>query len=387
MTIHRIIITISFSLILSLNLSLVWAKGAKAQFGNPHIINFAPYGSLWETDQGIYNAPNNIAFTNNGSLWIANQSNTVWLRINQAGELLERIVNSETSHLKRFPNEMLKADDGSIWQSDAKDPLVLQRIDKNGQVVAEARYADASLGGVTTIQRIQTAKNGSVWVLYNYVYHGTGYHELDWGYSGLKHCTADGTCTIGLPFGVSANYFAIAADGSLWVTNLIDLYPSPSSKEKFKHSISHFDTKGQLIEYIDLPNTSDENPLTLTGIAIAEDGALWVSDPSNHRILKFVSDYSASYDDKNHILILNDVDVGGIHYQATLKQQYDLFSLLTLEPAAKTYSPAASFNVFTRLLTLPLVRVLEQDYQAQFKYLGDSVFQLQSAIIKHPTQQ
>ncbi|MFI3137120.1 MAG: hypothetical protein QX197_10130 [Methylococcaceae bacterium] len=44
-----------------------------------------------------------------------------------------------------------------------------------------------------------------------------------------------------------------------------------------------------------------------------------------------------------------------------------------------SYTPAARFDAATNLLSIPLARAFGQDYQAQFKYLGDSLFQLQSA--------
>lgn len=384
-------------------IAVVGSKGTAAgQFLNPTDIAIAKDGSLWVTDAGnriqhlsqdghvikqfgstleamVFDAPNDLAFAQDGSLWVGNNNSQALIRINQDGEVLERFGETASNTVYHnpvavpVPHGILKADDGSIWRISSKDPTLIQRVDHNSQVLAEV-----SVGGSPSqvnrpvIQRIETAKNGSVWV--------TSFQQNDNprinGFSWVGHYTADGQRVYETSWWL-AN-FAVAADSSIWVTGQFNDYTPKESK----HSVVHFDTQGQLIEYIDLPTEGGQDPLALKGIAIAPDGALWVSDPSNHRILKLVQGYPASYDDKNQILTLNDVQAGGIHYQATLKQHGDLFSLLTLEPAAKTYSPAANFNVFTRLLTLPLVRVLDKNYQAQFKYLGDSVFELQAVTLK-----
>ncbi len=74
--------------------------------------------------------------------------------------------------------------------------------------------------------------------------------------------------------------------------------------------------------------------------------------------------------------------VAGTHYQASLLFQNGVFRVTTLLPALNAYNPAANFDAATNLLSIPLAWAFGQDYQAQFKYLGDSVFQLQSATPK-----
>lgn len=122
------------------------------------------------------------------------------------------------------------------------------------------------------------------------------------------------------------------------------------------------------------------------GIAVDANGNVWVADSGNNRIQKFtpktLPNSPAEYDDQNGLLYLDDVAVEGTHYQATLKLQHGAYRLLTLLPALGAYNPPASFDATTNLLSIPLARAFGQDYQAQFKYLGDSLFQLQSATLK-----
>lgn len=164
------------------------------------------------------------------------------------------------------------------------------------------------------------------------------------------------------------------ADGSVWIANA-EL-----------NRIQHFAADGRLLTQFGSLGIGRGQFNQPKDIAVATDGSVWVADMGNQRIQKFspktLANYPAEYDDKNGLLYLDDVAVAGTHYQATLQLQHGKYRLLTQLPALAAFSPAASFNATTNLLSIPLARAFGQDYQAQFQYLGDSLFQLQSAKTK-----
>lgn len=90
----------------------------------------------------------------------------------------------------------------------------------------------------------------------------------------------------------------------------------------------------------------------------------------------------AEYDNRQDLLTLRDVEVGGQHYQAALQYQDGLYHLLTLGLTSYLSNLAAIFDVATNLLDIPSVRVNGRDYQASFKLVDNYLFELLHATLK-----
>lgn len=388
----------------------IGGKGSKAgQFLKPSSVALTADGSLWVADTGnrrvqrftaegqfikqfgrvnndatlekIFDVPADLAFAADGSFWIGTLYDSALLHLSAAGGLIEQLGDmtyidpNDRSGNGNFPvpHVGIPAADGSVWQIDPKQPLNIQRIDAKGQVMASIVNTENAATRLS-VKRVDTAKDGSVWVLYgNWIFSGKITFEAKW----LEHYDATGSSIgkIKEYEGLArVDYFTVAPDGSLWAT----LSGDPK--------ILHFDATGKEIAAFDVPNPNRNSYTTLAGIAMDEAGALWVADPSNHRIVKFVakarSNSVAEYDDKQQMLYLNDVVVNGGHYQATLQFQAGLFKLTSYSPIVDTYTSPAIFDGATDFLSIPLVRVMGQNYQAELKHVGNEMFTLKALTIK-----
>ncbi|MFI3186256.1 MAG: hypothetical protein QX198_09785, partial [Methylococcaceae bacterium] len=397
-------------------------------------LTIAPDGSLWLIgDQRIqhinaegqlienfgrgtqpeqFSAPKSLAVAADNSVWVADSGNTQVQHFAADGRFLAAMT------LKEAPGglgtvSVSLAKDGSLWLVTSQG---LRHYQSDGHLIAQF---DKTLGNdsyYTYPQGMAFADDGSIWVIY--LYWGSVVTQSD---SNLYHFSADGRVLehVSLHEGYYNSYafalppppsIAIGPDGSLWVNNLIGQRVHLDAHGKVLSTFNDsaavtpaadggiwtVDSKNQHIQHL----AADGRLLSQFGgygagpgqfknpqsVAVSADGSVWVADTGNHRIQKFVPKASpnspADYDDKNGLLYLNDVSVAAVHYQATLQLQHGAFRLLTLLPALASYTPAASFNAATNLLSIPLARAFGQDYQAQFKYLGDSLFELTTATPK-----
>ncbi|MFI3186258.1 MAG: hypothetical protein QX198_09795 [Methylococcaceae bacterium] len=226
--------------------------------------------------------------------------------------------------------------------------------------------------GWNTVTSINVAADGSLWVVTKNVANldiigavADPSNDYFW------HLTPDGSVIAKIK---GSGGIAPLADGSVWIANA-EL-----------NRIQHFAADGRLLTQFGSLGIGRSQFNQPQDIAVATDGSVWVAEMGNQRIQKFspktLANYPVDYDDKNGLLYLDDVMVAGTHYQATLQLQQGAYRLLTQLPALNNYNPAASFNAVTNLLSIPLARAFGQDYQAQFKYLGDSLFELQTATLK-----
>lgn len=140
-----------------------------------------------------------------------------------------------------------------------------------------------------------------------------------------------------------------------------------AGQEQCSGYYNRFDTQGQYRVYFSVLDTRYK-----------------VSTPETLLVTQAQSQTAApvEYDDKHMMLYLYDVEVAGLHYQAVLQNRNGLFYLLDAGLVSSIYSPSAGFDTATNLLNIPLGRAYGQMYQAIFKQVGNSVFQLKSATLK-----
>lgn len=400
---------------------------APGQFNSPRDVALAADGSLWVTDTGnrriqqffpdgrfikqygrlnnpleaIYEYPAGMAFAADGSVWIGNSQKSALLHITLDGNVIEVLGGgvpddywAPSAYRGNFPVPQIitTATDGSVWKEDIGNHRI-QRVDTNGNIIAQAG-SEGQLGQLRDIGQIKTAKDGSVWVEDGWYTcpscsilplkgSANGRASPGFSYHRLQHFTADGQFTAAITslFNDNSKDFSVGADGSLWLIKVDYL----SNGSPVAH-IQHIGIDGRIIQQLGASGSGVGQFKDPRGIAIAPDDTLWVLDAGNKRIQKFAPqtqlNLPAEYDGRYDLLNLYDVDVAGSHYQATLHYQDGLYKLLTLNPASNFYSPSAGFDASTNLLTIPLVRVYGQDYQASFKLVDNYLFQLLSASPK-----
>ena len=317
-------------------------------------------------DAGELYRPSGLAITDDNSVWVANGGSTSIPHFNTVGQVIQ-IIETAGFH----PNKISIAEDGSLWFFTNYvfnlSSGSISHWHSDGRLITSLPRNEA-FGLETESGNIAAAKEGGAWV-------------VDTNFNRLRHFNADlslvkqfGSAGAGVGQFNRPEGIAVAPDGSVWIA------------DTGNNRLQHFNADGEFIaQYGSLGSAAGQFNAP-QDVEIAEDGSLWVLDTGNNRIQKFVPkklpSSPAEYDDKNGLLYLDDVAIDGTHYQATLYQQGNAFRLLTLLPAPASYTPAASFDAATNLLSIPLARAFGQDYQAQFKYLGDSLFQLKTATPK-----
>lgn len=314
---------------------------------------------------GQFTYPSNLRLTSNKSIWVFYPHNDQRLQhFDASGGFIEETI-PDTNVYDSFKSAV--ASDGSQWRLGRSQPYCICDIyDTIEHISADGRLLGTIRGLPWNQKSIKVAADGSLWV----VSHTNGVfpsNKDDY----FWHLSTDGSVITKIK---GSGGIAPLADGSVWIANAEN------------NRIQHFAADGSLLSQFGSRGTGPGQFKNPQDIAVDADGSIWVADTNNHRIQKFspktLANYPAEYDDKNGLLYLDDVAVEGTHYQATLQLQHGAYRLLTQLPALNTYSPAASFNAVTNLLSIPLARAFGQDYQAQFQYLGDSLFQLQSAKTK-----
>lgn len=329
---------------------------------------------------GEFYQPQGLAIADDNSLWVADTYNNRVQHLNPEGHFLgqftESIVNSWYWRIVFEPTKIAIAPNGSFWVMKSREDLIFNRTfyiahhNVDGSVIAEFPRTEIFMPGSGNLQpgNIAAAQDGSGWVV------DTKLNRIQHFDAKLKLLSQFGSAGAGSGQFNAPEGIAVAADGSIWVADTDN------------NRIQHFKTDGSFIAQYGSLGSALGQFNAPKDVEIAENGSLWVMDSGNHRIQKFVPkkipSSPAEYDDKNGLLYLDDVAVSGVHYQATLQLQNDQYRLLTVLPALNVYSPAASFDATSNLLSIPLAHAFGQDYQAQFKYLGDSLFQLQSATLK-----
>ncbi|MCX7088261.1 MAG: NHL repeat-containing protein [Methylococcales bacterium] len=420
------------------------SKGsANGQFNAPSQITPLADGSVWITDTGNnrfqhltatgqfitqikstgtdigtldtaghFQAPSGIAVATDGSLWVSDKGNKRMQRISATGDFIAQfstLGNSRGSNDYLLP-KVAPTEDGSLWLWSSGSTGRIEHRTADGTFIAGIPYSGGSVNGIAadgkggiwvtngngslihynaigsqiasntdidTVAGISVAADGSVWLAQG------GQHTI-------AHYNADASLIGQYSNGVKVAYgtrgtvgaaprqfntphdIAIAPDGSLWIA------------DTGNNRIQHLNTDGSFIAQYGSLGSGAGQFKGPEGIAVAKEGSVWVVDTGNNRIQKFVAQSSAAadYNDKQLLLSIHDVDVKGVHYQATLQNQNGLFQLLSVNPVAYTYRSPSLFDPVTNLLTLPLVRAFGQDYQASLKRVDNDHFLLQSATLK-----
>lgn len=368
------------------------------------------------SQNGQLYAPRSLEIAADNSIWVADTGNHRVQHFDAEGRYLAQIGAPSGSPFKAYlPQAIALAKDGSLWVVDTHNHRLLH-------FQADGRYIGAiTLAENSAPQDIDFKEDGSAWVL---VREGSG----SWVYEYYSHIyQLDTEEKLSSTFKLADNYktimeppetnqkIAVAADDTLWVSDLNNNIlhvradgsvinqiqdSTPQQTRGFlplvdgslwltdwtENRVQHLAADGKLIAQFGGTGGGVGQFRNLTDVALDKEGSIWVADAGNSRLQKFASknqsDMPAEYDATNQILYLDDVTVEGNHYQITLQAQHNYFRLLTLQPTLSQYANAAYFDGATQLLTFPLARAFGQDYQGQFKYLGDGLLQLQTATNK-----
>lgn len=385
---------------------------AAGQFLSPNSLALAADGSVWVADTGnrriqhltgegrfiaqfgryrddaalenAFDFPEDLLIAADGSIRVGNKSTPTVLHLNAEGEFIEQLLGlTNTEH---FPiSRGTSAADGGSWKADVENHRI-QYVKTDGGVIAQVGGAGREAGRFETINRIETAADGSVWAmdswtdLINQSFVITPFRMVR-----LQHFTPAGQFTGEVRFGgyfyTGTVSFTTAPDGSAWLTD-----SQWFTDSEYPNRIRHYDTAGRLIEQFGDSGEGIGQFNGLSGIARSADGALWVLDAGNRRLQKFVpntqTDSPADYDERHTLLYLRDIDVAGLHYHASLHYENGLLHLLTLNPTSNRYGLPASFDAATSLLSIPPAHAFGLDYQAVFKKIAKDIFQLQPATPK-----
>ncbi|MEQ1635707.1 MAG: hypothetical protein ABL903_03385 [Methylococcales bacterium] len=353
------------------------------------ISQFAPPSSL---------SPALIAVAPNGSVWLARYHNI--LRDTQYGcydvhslqnfkadgTFINQIDIPEVgTTVCNGISEVAFAPDGSLWVVD--DINRIQHFKPDGTLIASLRNdreVSPHYYGQSPID-IAFATDGSVWVK-----DGEPFRHP----SRFSHFAADGHLIRQFFSPRTIEDFAVAADGSLWMT-------SDSTR-----CLEHFNDDGTLIKtfgvYEDGARLQDSKVIYFT---LSVDGNVWIQrrDPTDSLIMppdfhpfdptnaEVNLPFPTAYDEQQQKLYLHDVVVDEQHYQAVLQNQNGQFRLFSASAASKIFSLADSstlggFGTFDpttgkddpTILCIPVVKVSGRRYIVKLKNLGNYVFVLQS---------
>lgn len=225
------------------------------------------YGS-YGAEAGQFDMPQGIAVASDSSVWIVDfQRNRRIQHLDKYGNFigqfgLSAVPDAEVSSLRGIA----VAQDGTLWIVESTRGRILH-FDPMGHFLGQIGNSGNSAGQFEQPLGIAIAPDRSLWV-------------ADTSNQRIQHFTPDGHFIA--QFGSYGNDpgqlqtphdLAIAADGTVWVTNF------------FNNRVQHFTAGGQLLQEL---NSTFDHP---SGIAVAEDGSLWVLDASQSA-LHFSSDGS-----------------------------------------------------------------------------------------------
>ncbi|MFI3137895.1 MAG: hypothetical protein QX197_14055 [Methylococcaceae bacterium] len=347
---------------------------------------------------GQFNSPSKLELAPDKSVWVLDANDRLQ-HFNAQGAFIAEIAKKPLLLIDEHHNDFAVAKDGSLWVLNHGSKIFLQHLSADGQLIDSVTIPEVH-GNIATIA---IASDGSLWINSKSV--NFDIFESYFSKSIVQHFSLDGRVI--LAFAADEGKIRIAADGSLWINdthyhidgsvlgkmpNLSNIRPQADGSLwgliPDKQRIQHVAADGRLLSEFGSIGAAPGQFKWFSSFAVDAEGIVWVADANLHRIQKFVpkssSNSPADYDDKNGLLYLDDVAVDGTHYQATLCLQDNAFRLLTLFPPLATYTPTARFDAATNLVSIPLARAFGQDYQAQFKYLGDSLFELTTATPLKP---
>ncbi len=227
-------------------------------FENIYSIASAPDGSLWVTDEGVYNLSTPIKLQH----------------LNPDGSIIGQFQSNNDLFGGVQRSSVAVASDASVWTIGDRGQV--QHYSSAGKLLTlfNVPFSNSvSVTDTTTPQfnyhtihfAIAAATEGGAWVANN-----EGY---------LRRYSPEGNIvfeTSNLP----TDDLAIAKDGSLWLL------------DTSHHQIRHIDSQGRLIASL---GGQGSLPLQFSfplGIAIAPDDSVWVADSGNFRLQHFTPDGS-----------------------------------------------------------------------------------------------
>lgn len=334
----------------------------------------------WNGEAGQISEPAHLAIAPDNSIWVYSIYRGLLQHFDASGGFIAETKNDarafascysalaskgSQAEFYGFPNPYARVSLDIFRPNNAFSPQVQAMLKK----VPENSY------GWQMVTSINIAADSSLWVVTRNAANIDVIGAVaDPGNDYFWHLNTEGNSVLGKIKGSGG--IAPQADGSVWIANA-----------EFNR-IQHFAADGRLLSQFGSRGTGPGQFKNPQDIAVDADGNIIVADTDNHRIQKFTPsthhNSPAEYDDQNGLLYLDDVAVDGTHYQATLQLQHGAYRLLTQLPTLAAFSPSGSFNSTTNLLSIPLARAFGQDYQAQFKYLGDSLFELTTATPLKP---
>lgn len=298
------------------------------------------------------------------------------------GQLLKRMrQHLENPNLATNRQYLALAPDGSFWLANT----VLNQIehfDAEGVKLSVINGNESGIGNNPELGEYQfrdlsglvVAFDGSLWFTHNRL----SFHRYQ--YAAVEHLSSEGnslgqfgTQGIGVGQYTGAEGLALAADGSLWVVDS-------------NHRIQHVRVDGSFIEQFEVYEKNKPGFYNLlSGITVAKDGSLWIENATLKHVYHYQpQDLRAAipeYDARRNVLFINDVEVTGGHFQATLGYNDDKFYLLSFNLATQRVSTPASYLPETGTLNLPQVMVNGQGYRAVLKLDTDALYHLESLSI------
>lgn len=365
---------------------------------------------------GQFYAPQSIALAPDSSFWVADTENHRVQHFNAQGEFISQFtVPGEHKFNSSLPQAVALANDGSVWIADPKNHRV-QHFQTDGKSLGDIVFDVQSYP-----QDLDFSSDGSAMILVrekvgvlNEIYNSRLYLLNASGVLSSAFKLTDNFSTIvGAPH--TLQKIALAHDGSVWVTDLFN-------------NILHFSNGGNEINRISNLNPSQSRGFALTDdgglwvtdwlnnrvqligangkiiaelgglgggvgqfnnpqeLELAQDGTLWVVDTGNHRLQKYTPrtaiEAAAEFEETNHLLYLDAIEIDAKYYQATLQLQSHSFRLLSLQAAIAPNKSIAFYDAQTQILTIPQVQIAGKNYLGKLKYLGNNQLQLISVISK-----
>jgi tripartite motif-containing protein 71 len=294
-------------------------EGAESNVCTAASGNVCQAGAANSSNGGL-KAPQGIAATSGGNLWVADTGNSRIQKFGPAGNFLNVVNgNGTTGGPMKEPSSIAMGPDGSIWVADTANNRIEQWTSSLSLqlIVGGAGFADGQFEGLGALD---IDAQGNIWAaditnnrIEEFNEAGTFIGRFGLGGSGA------GQLNLGSPTGV-----AVDSKGNIFVAdgnnNRIQKWARPEAPgyassfgtlgsgngqlnhpadvaldskgnvwalDKGNSRISQFNEKGEWVKSIGSAGTTGGKLSLPSGLAIDPSGNLWVADTANNRIEKF----------------------------------------------------------------------------------------------------